>query len=165
MMDVAGAARKPVTKLFGRSPAGMKSTREFDMNNYYDYIDGLRETDFRATIEKLLPVMALSAWGKIPDDLDIEFPPMREPDPKDLADIAQAKTNVVITAYQANLIDKGTALRELQALSDETNVFGQIRDEDASAGEGVYYASEQAMRDPAAGLWESEPVNAAEDQT
>ena len=48
MMDVAGAARTPVTKLFGRSPAGMNATGESDMRNYYDYIDGLRETDFRA---------------------------------------------------------------------------------------------------------------------
>ena len=43
MMDVAGAAKTPVTKLFGRSPAGMNATGESDMNNYYDYIDGLRE--------------------------------------------------------------------------------------------------------------------------
>ena len=64
MMDVAGAARTPVTKLFGRSPAGMNSTGESDMRNYYDYIDGLRETDFRAIIERLLPIMAVSAWGR-----------------------------------------------------------------------------------------------------
>ena len=31
MMDVAGAAETPVTKLFGRSPAGMNATGESDM--------------------------------------------------------------------------------------------------------------------------------------
>lgn len=31
MMDVAGAARTPVTKLFGRSPAGMNATGESDL--------------------------------------------------------------------------------------------------------------------------------------
>ena len=66
MMDVAGAARTPVTKLFGRSPAGMNATGEADMRNYYDYIDGLRETELRNIIERLLPVMALSAWGEVP---------------------------------------------------------------------------------------------------
>ena len=64
MMDVAGAARTPVTKLFGRSPAGLNATGEADLQNYYDYIDGLRETELRGIIERLLPVMALSAWGK-----------------------------------------------------------------------------------------------------
>lgn len=157
MMDVAGASRTPVTKLFGRSPAGLNATGEADLNNYYDYIDSVREKSFRGIIERLLPVMALSAWGQIPDDLDIDFPPMREPDPNELADIAQKKTSVVITAYQANLIDKGTALRELQAMSDTTGVFGQIRDEDAKAAEGITYQGETAMRDPVAGLWERQP--------
>ena len=80
MMDVAGAARTPVTKLFGRSPAGMNATGESDLNNYYDYIDGLRETELRPIIERLLPIMALAAWGEIPDDLDIDFPLMQTPD-------------------------------------------------------------------------------------
>ena len=53
MMDVAGAARTPVTKLFGRSPAGLNATGEADMQNYYDYIDGLRETQLRPIIERL----------------------------------------------------------------------------------------------------------------
>ena len=64
MMDVAGAARTPVTKLFGRSPAGLNATGESDMQNYYDYIDGLRETELRGILERILPVMALSAWAR-----------------------------------------------------------------------------------------------------
>ena len=38
MMDVAGAARIPATKLFGRSPEGMNATGESDLRNYYDMI-------------------------------------------------------------------------------------------------------------------------------
>ncbi len=91
MMDVAGAARTPVTKLFGRSPAGMNATGESDMNNYYDYIDGLRENQFRPLLEKILPVMLLSAWGAVPDDLDIDFPPLQTPDSSEIADIAEGK--------------------------------------------------------------------------
>ncbi len=70
MMDVAGAARTPVTKLFGRSPAGMNATGESDMRNYYDYIDGLRETDFRAIIERLLPIMGESDMRNYYDYID-----------------------------------------------------------------------------------------------
>ncbi len=94
MMDVAGAARTPVTKLFGRSPAGMNATGESDMNNYYDYIDGLRENQFRPLLEKILPVMLLSAWGAVPDDLDIDFPPLQTPDSSEIADIARRKHNL-----------------------------------------------------------------------
>lgn len=153
MMDVAGAARTPVTKLFGRSPAGMNATGESDLNNYYDYIDTIRETTFREIIERLLPVMALSAWGVIPDDLDITFPPMKSADPKELADIAQEKTGAIISAYQSDLIDAATAMQELQALNEETQLFGKIKDEDIDANKGKTYSSTRAMQDPMSGLF------------
>lgn len=165
MMDVAGAARTPVTKLFGRSPAGLNATGEADLNNYYDYIDSVRENYFRDILEKLLPIMALSCWGKIPDDLDIDFPPMREADASELADITQKQSGAIISAYQSNLIDGATAMRELQALGDVTQVFAKIKDEDAEQAEGVMYADRMAMRDPMAGLYESSDLNADEDKT
>lgn len=167
MMDVAGAARTPVTKLFGRSPAGMNATGEADLNNYYDYIDSVREGNFRDILEKLLPVMALSAWGVIPDDLEIVFPPMREADPAELADIAQKRTSAIVTAYQSDLIDMATAMRELQNISDDVGIFGKIKDEDIKKYEGVMYSDRQAMRDPMSGLFdypEGGDVN-AENQT
>lgn len=152
MMDVAGAARTPVTKLFGRSPAGLNATGEADMQNYYDYIDGLRETELRGIIERLLPIMALSAWGRIPDDMDIDFPPMWTPDAKEIAEIADRKTNAVVAAYQNDLIDSATAQQELQAMSDETGMFSKISDESIEAGRGKTYTSSRAMADPMAGL-------------
>ena len=152
MMDVAGAARTPVTKLFGRSPAGMNSTGESDMRNYYDYIDGLRETDFRAIIERLLPIMALSAWGQIPDDLEIDFSPMQTPDAKETAEIAERKTNAILAVYQNDLIDSATAQQELQTLTEETGMFGKITDKSIEAGRGVTYSSSRAMQDPLVGL-------------
>lgn len=152
MMDVAGAARTPVTKLFGRSPAGLNATGESDMQNYYDYIDGLRENEFRQIIERLLPVMALSAWGMIPDDLDIDFPPMWTPDAKEIAEIAERKTNAVLAVYQNDLVDAATAQQELQALGDETGMFSKISDEAIEAARGQTYTNSRLMADPLAGL-------------
>lgn len=152
MMDVAGAARTPVTKLFGRSPAGLNATGESDMQNYYDYIDGLRENEFRQVIERLLPVMALSAWGVIPDDLDIDFPPMWTPDAKEIAEIAERKTNAVLAVYQNDLIDAATAQQELQALGEETGMYSKISDEAIEAARGQTYTNSRLMADPLAGL-------------
>jgi len=152
MMDVAGAARTPVTKLFGRSPAGMNATGESDMQNYYDYIDGLRETDFRPIVERVLPIMALSAWGTIPDDMNIDFPPMWTPDAREIAEISERKTGAIVTAYQTDLIDSATAQKELQAMSGETGMYSNITDESIEAGEGKTFSSSRAMQDPFAGL-------------
>lgn len=152
MMDVAGAARTPVTKLFGRSPSGLNATGESDMRNYYDYIDGLRETELRGIIERLLPIMALSAWGMIPDDIDIDFPPMQTPDSKEIAEIAGRKTDAILAVYQNDLVDSATTQQELQAMSDETGMFSKISDESIEAGKGKTYTSSRMMADPMAGL-------------
>ena len=157
MMDVAGAARIPVTKLFGRSPAGMNSTGESDMRNYYDYIDSIRDTTFRTIIERLLPVLAMSAWGKIPDDLDIDFEPMQTPNNIEIADITAKKTAAIVQAYQADLIDLETARKELNALDAETGMFGNLPDDLITSGRGVTYSQSMQMRDPMAGIF-AEPV-------
>ena len=152
MMDVAGAAKTPVTKLFGRSPAGMNATGESDMNNYYDYIDGLRENQLRPILERLLPIMALSAWGIVPYDLDIDFPPLQTPDSNEVADIVDKKTQAVLSAYQSDLIDAATALKELKALADETSMYNSISDEAIEQAKGRTYSDYKAMQDPLAGL-------------
>ena len=152
MMDVAGAARTPVTKLFGRSPAGMNATGESDLQNYYDYIDGLRETMFRGILEKLLPVVCMSAWGQIPDDFDIDFPPMQTADAKETAEIVRDKTGAILSAYQNDLIDAATALQELQGLSEETGLFNKITNEDIEAAKGKFYTQSRLMADPMSGL-------------
>lgn len=151
-MDVAGAARTPVTKLFGRSPAGLNSTGESDMRNYYDYIDGQRETVFREIVERLLPIMAMSTWGAVPDDLEVSFPPMQTPDADKVAQIAAQKTSAIMAAYQNDLIDAATALKELAALSDETGMYATITDELIEGSKGKFYSESKAMRDPLAGL-------------
>ena len=152
MMDVAGAARTPVTKLFGRSPAGLNATGEADMQNYYDYIDGLRENDLRPIIERLLPIMALSAWGVIPDDLDIKFPPMQTADAKEQAEITERNTNAILAVYQNDLIDAATAQQELQAMGEEAGIFSKISDEAIEAAKGQTYTNSRLIADPLAGL-------------
>lgn len=160
MMDVAGASRIPVTKLFGRSPAGLNSTGESDMVNYYDYIDGVRETTLRPVLEKLLPIICMSTWGMIPDDLDIDFPPMQTPDEEKTATIAEKKAGTIIAAFNANLIDKETAAKELRDLD---GIFDKITDEMAEEGRGVTAAQMLAMRDPFSGLMGADVDSGTED--
>ena len=42
-LNLCGASHYPMTKLFGRSPAGMNATGQSDLQNYYDYVDSQRE--------------------------------------------------------------------------------------------------------------------------
>ena len=150
--DLSGASRIPVTKLFGRSPAGLNSTGEGDLRNYYDYVDTLRENILRPILERLLPVVCMSAWGEVPEELDIRFPPLWTPTAKEVAEIGEKKAAAIRDIFQAGLLRADTAQKELKKLADETGLFGNLSDEEIAANAGKTYQDVTALRDPLAGL-------------
>ena len=160
-LDLSGASRIPVTKLFGRSPAGMNATGESDLRNYYDYVDTLREAKLRPILEKLLPVLAMSAWGAVPDGLDITFPPLWTPTAAEVAEIALKKAQAIRDTFQAGLFRADTAQRELKKLADETGMFDSISEEEIAANAGKTYQDVTALRDPLAGMGYGGEVSAA----
>ena len=156
-LNLCGASHYPMTKLFGRSPSGMNATGESDLRNYYDYVDSQREAKLRPALQKLLPVLAMSAWGFVPDDLDFSFPPLWTPTAKELAEIAKGKAEAIVTGYQAGLLNVDTAQKELKKLEGETGMFGSITDEEIAANAGKSYQDATALRDPLMGLGLGEP--------
>lgn len=151
-LNLCGASHYPMTKLFGRSPAGMNATGESDLRNYYDYVDSQREAKLRPALQKLLPVLATSAWGFVPDDLEIAFPPLWTPTAMETAEIALKKAQAIRDTFQAGLIQADTAQRELKKLEEETAMFGSISDEEIAANAGKTYQDVTALRDPVMGL-------------
>ena len=149
-LNLCGASHYPMTKLFGRSPAGMNATGESDLKNYYDYVNSQRESKLRPVIEKLLPVMEMSTWGIAPD-LSVDFPPLWTPTAKEIAEIAKGKAETVVSAYQAGLLHVDTAQKELKKLEEETGLFGSISDEEIKANEGKSYADATSLHDPLLG--------------
>lgn len=151
-LTLSGASRIPATKLFGRSPEGMNATGDSDLQNYYDYIDTLREAQLRPILERLLPILCLSAWGGMAEDAEIIFPPLWTPTAKEVAEIAKAKAETIVNAYTAGLLNVDTAQKELRRLADETGLFGEISDEEIAVNAGKTYQDVTALRDPLAGL-------------
>lgn len=143
MMDLSGACRIPATKLFGRSPAGMNATGESDLQNYYDYIDEVRESQFREQVGLLLPLIVLSTLGKIPDDLDFEFEEMASMDESQKTQIVQQKTSIVVEAFNSNLITQDVAQKELKNLSEKYGMFDNITDEMIEQSKGKYMSDLQ----------------------
>lgn len=130
IMDIAGAAEIPVTKLFGRSPSGMDATGESDLQNYYDMIGEKQESILRPILNKILPVLCLSVFGAIPDDLDFDFDPVAEPSDEQRTELAKTGTDIVVSAVQAGLVSPRAGLKELKQQSERTNVWTNITDED-----------------------------------
>lgn len=160
LMDIAGAAEMPVTKLFGRSPAGLNATGESDLQNYYDMIAEKQESYLRPILNKVLPPFIISTLGSMPDDFDFDFDPVAEPSDKERAELAKTGTDNVVAAFNAGLISQRMALQELKQQSERTGVWTNITDDDiAKASEIVEIPGE--MGGGLLGLGEDGPAAGA----
>lgn len=130
MYDISGAAEIPVTKLFGRSPAGMNSTGESDMQNYYDMISDRQESVLRPILDKVMPVFLMSEFGAIPDDFDYRFNPVNKLTEQEKAELSDKATNAIMAVYNAGIISHKIALKELKHMEDITGMWSNITDED-----------------------------------
>lgn len=135
MMDVAGAAQIPVTRLFGRSPSGMDATGESDLQHYYEVVEQAQVAYLSPVLNKLLPVMCMSEFGAIPDDLDYEYNPVAKPTDAEIAELVDKKTTSIINVFNAGLIPQKTALQELRQMSEGTGMFSNITDEQIDAAD------------------------------
>jgi len=126
MMDMAGAAEIPATKLFGRSPQGMNATGESDLRNYYDMIASLQDRMLRPALEKLLPVMAASCWGFVPEDLGFVFEPVTTSGPAERAELVQKLSGDVVAAFQAGLLTREEARAELRSRGGGLGVYTHL---------------------------------------
>ncbi len=132
MMDMAGAAEIPATKLFGRSPSGMNATGESDLRNYYESIAQMQERMLRPALEKLVPIEAVSALGYAPNDLEIIFEPVMTSSPEARANIMNTMSQPVIQAFEKGLISREDAIAELKARGSSMGFWTKVHMENIS---------------------------------
>ena len=126
MLDMAGAAEIPATKLFGRSPQGLNATGESDLKNYYEKISQFQETYLKPAIEKLLPVIEMSANGYIAEDGSVVFEPLMLVTPAERVDNISKFASTITDLVNARLITRESALEELKAMGKGLDVFSTL---------------------------------------
>lgn len=152
MLDIAGAANIPATRLYGRSPAGMNSTGEGEETNYNNDIEQEQENSLRYQLDTLFPVMAMSVLGYVPDDLDFNFNPVETLSQKEIAERIYRSTEAVRGAYTDGIISQQIAMKELKHLGKRLGVFTNITDEDIDRASDELESPEdnmmEAMNEP-----------------
>lgn len=93
----AGAADIPVTRLLGQSPAGMSSTGESDMNNYYDRISSIQTLEVTPAIYRLDECLIRSALGRRPKEVFYEWSPLKQMTEKEQAEIGKMNAETAKT--------------------------------------------------------------------
>jgi phage-related protein (TIGR01555 family) len=121
-MLIAADTSYPITRLFGVSPAGMNSTGESDMRNYYDAVRSDQELILQPILLRLIRI--ISEWKGIEEPY-IEFDPLQTMNDKEKADIEKVKADTeqvkattyktyieagILEPYQARFLEFGNTL-------------------------------------------------------
>lgn len=134
--QISGAAKIPLIRLLGQSPAGLGASGDDDIRMYYDNINAQQEAKFRDGWDMILKIMWRSCFGKpAPEDLQFTFTPLWQMSATDKANNAKTLAETIIGAFESGLTGKATAMKELRQSSGDTGLFSNITDEDIKDAE------------------------------
>ena len=102
---VSGAADIPMTRLFGMSPAGMNSTGDGDLKNYYDRIQAIQELEIQPAMMILDEVVIRSALGARPEEIYYVWASLWQTDEKERAEIGKITSETLSSLANTNLIN------------------------------------------------------------
>jgi phage-related protein (TIGR01555 family) len=114
MQNVSGASRIPVTRLLGRSAAGLSGSGDGDERVYFDHINHLQSSEIEPAMKVLDECLIWAALGARPAEIFYHWNPLRQVSEKERAEIFKT------TADAARAL-AGSAAGELlpiDALSD-----------------------------------------------
>ena len=152
MMDMAGATSIPVTRLFGRSPAGMNSTGESDEKMYRQTLEQERAVHITPVLERLLPIVCRSAIGCFPAGATFKYPSLMEIPPNERGSIIDQQIQPLERMFQANLLPGDAVLEALRNAQISMDITTTIRDEHINKVRGKYARDlEQGNVDPFGG--------------
>jgi len=156
MKDLAAACGIPYEVIFGRDK-GMGDGGELGNNGgasmqlYDNMIEEKRVSEANPIIDKLLPIICTSVFGDVPDDLAYHWAPVRAISDKERSDLGKALVESVLMAYNADLITKKEARKELAQQSGMNGLFSNISEESIAATPDTY-ASETGIGDQPYGM-------------
>jgi len=132
-LQLAGAAKMPVSLLWGRMYNGLGNSGEGDERIYEKTIASEADVTLRPAVEKLLPVICMSELGEVPDDLVLDFPSIRVLDEKEKAELAKTVVDSITVCVNTGLMSPRVAAKELKTQSDITGFGSNLTDEAVAA--------------------------------
>lgn len=101
---VSGAVDIPATRFLSQSPAGLSSTGESDMRNYYDRVKAEQNLFLRPRHDRLNELVIRSALGDFPDDVSLVYNPLWQPTEIEKATIAKQRADEVKVYSDTGLV-------------------------------------------------------------
>lgn len=131
MVDVCGATEIPMTRLFGQSPAGLNSTGDGDLENYYSMVGAKQQRELRPKLDYFDQVFVRSVIGAYPEDYDYKFKSLWEIDDAERATIDYNNAQRDQIYLGAGVVSEGLVASELKA----RGVYRTMDDSDVKMAE------------------------------
>jgi phage-related protein (TIGR01555 family) len=111
--------RMPMTKLFGISPGGMNSSGEEEIENYNSMIETEIRSKVKGGLILMLKILCKKMFDYIPDNLTIEWHPLREQSAQEQSLVKTDELNRIITAFSNGFVTSDQAIDILNS----NNIF------------------------------------------
>lgn len=109
---IAASARIPINKLFGQTPTGLNNSGAYDLQSFYDTIQGFQNTTIAPFVEKVLNIIANEIDFK--GTLSFEFENPMKLSALDESQQANLEADFYTKLINAGIISQDEALMELQ---------------------------------------------------
>lgn len=137
-MQIASDMRMPLTKVFGISAAGF-SSGEDDIENYNQMVEQIRR-GLKWHLLRMGEIRCQNLFGMIPDDLEIEFKPLRILSAEQEENVKTQKFARVLQAKQAGELDT----REFREMCNADDLLPMKLDVTDAAIDEIDTAKEEA---------------------
>ena len=136
-VQLSGAADIPFTILFGRSPAGLNSTGEHDLKNYYDTVGSYQRDYLLPVLQKLLDIIS---GYLLPNSVEpsLIFTPLWQIDEKTLSEIEKNNAERDIKYLENGIITEAQIAKQLV----EQDTYTVIDDEHIELLSGLNFNAE-----------------------
>ncbi len=123
MQAGCGAADIPATRMLSQSPAGMNSTGEADLRNYYDRIQSSQELDITPAMSALDECLVRSALGSRPPEIHYIWNSLWQTTAKERADIGKTTAETIKTISETKLFPADALSKAAETLLVENSVM------------------------------------------
>ena len=159
-LQLAGAAKMPVSLLWGRTLNGLGQAGDGDERIYEKTVATEGNTSLRPALEKLYPVIMVSELGEVPDDMDLDFPSIRVLTEQEKAELAKNTVDAVTVCINTGIMTPRQGGTEVKKSAATTGFGGSITDEaleklkdevqaEGELGEGLFGEEGGKTLDPA----------------
>ncbi len=122
--QMAGPAKMPLVKMFGKSPSGLNATGDSEIRVWYDHVAALQNAYALPQMKTIIDLVQLDLFGKIDPELYWQFNPLYQLDANEQADVDLKKAQTAQLYVDMGVIDNVEQREILQ--SDEDGYYTSL---------------------------------------